>query len=153
MAEDLFRRAVERDPRLFEARIRLARLLNLRSKYAEALAVITAAPAGAAPDTIAEYYAHLFAARAARGLGRLEAAAARIREARSLFPDAQSALMAASHIAMLRADEAGADEPLRRLAQLPFEREIGDDPWGNYETFTGRYAETLIAAMWKNSPR
>ena len=150
-AENFFRRAVDRDPRLFEARVRLARLLNLKSKYAEALAVIVAAPTGTAPDVIAEYYAHLFAARAERGLGRLDAAAARISEARALFPDAQSALMAASHIAMLRADEAGADEPMQRLAQLPFERE--DDPWWGYEMFTGRYAETLIAAMWKNSPR
>lgn len=155
-AEAFFRRAVEGDPRLFEARVRLARLLTLRSKHAEALDVITAAPAGTAPDVIAEYYAHLFAARAERGLGRLDAAASRIRQARDLFPEAQSALMAASHIAMLRADEAGADEPMRHLALLPYTRDAEDDPWWVYETFTGRYADVLIAEMWKDtgfSPR
>ncbi|MCR4376197.1 MAG: hypothetical protein NUW22_15260, partial [Acidobacteria bacterium] len=105
---------------------------------------------------IAEFYAHLFAARAERGLGRLDNAASRIRQARDLFPDAQSALMAASHIAMLRADEAGADEPMRHLALLPYKRGPEDDPWWMYETFTGRYADALIAGMWKNtgfSPR
>lgn len=155
-AEGFFRRAVERDPRLFEARVRLARMLTLRSKYAEALGVITAAPAGTAPDAIAEYYAHLFAARAERALGRLDEAAGRIRLARDLFPDAQSALMAASHIAMLRADEAGAEEPMRHLALLPYKRDPEDDPWWMYETFTGRYADALIAGMWKDtgfSPR
>lgn len=155
-AEGFYRRAVERDPRLFEARVRLARLLTLRSKYAEALDVITAAPPGTAPDAIAEFYAQLFAARAERGLGRLDEAASRIRQARDLFPDAQSALMAASHIAMLRADEAGAVEPLRHLALLPYKRDAEDDPWWMYETFTGRYASTLITEMWKDtgfSPR
>lgn len=155
-AEGFYRRAVERDPRLFEARVRLARLLILRSKYAEALDVITAAPAGTAPDAIAEYYAHLFAARAERALGRLDEAASRIRLARDLFPDAQSALMAASHIAMLRADEAGAEEPMRHLALLPYKRGPEDDPWWMYETFTGRYADALVAGMWKDtgfSPR
>lgn len=155
-AEGFYRRAVERDPRLFEARVRLARLLTLRSKYAEALDVITAAPPGTAPDAIAEFYAHLFAARAERGLGRLENAAGRIRQARDLFPDAQSALMAASHIAMLRADEAGAEEPMRHLALLPYRRDAEDDPWWMYETFTGRYANALLTEMWKDtgfSPR
>jgi hypothetical protein len=73
-----------------------------------------------------------------------------------LFPDAQSALMAASHIAMLRADEAGAEEPMGHLALLPYKRGPEDDPWWIYETFTGRYADALIAEMWKNtgfSPR
>jgi tetratricopeptide (TPR) repeat protein len=155
-AEGFYRRAVERDARLFEARVRLARLLTLRSKYAEALAMIEAAPAGTPPDTVAMYYGHLFAARAERGLGRLEAATIRIDQARTLFPDAQSALMAASHIAMLRADEAGAEEPMRHLALLPFDRSFEDDPWWVYETFTGRYAEALVTEMWKTtgfSPR
>lgn len=155
-AEGFYRRAVERDPRLFEARVRLARLLTLRSKYAEALDVITEAPPGTAPDATAEYYAHLFAARAERGLGRLDNAASRIRLARDLFPDAQSALMAASHIAMLRADEVAAEEPMGHLALLPHKRDAEDDPWWMYETFTGRYASALITAMWKDtgfSPR
>lgn len=155
-AEGFYKRAVQRDPRLFEARVRLARLLTLRSRWNEALEVITEAPAGTAPDAIGEFYAHLFAARAERGLGRLDNAAGRIRRARDLFPDAQSALMAASHIAMLRADEAGAEEPMRHLALLPYKRDAEDDPWWMYETFTGRYADALIAEMWKNtgfSPR
>lgn len=155
-AEGFFRRAVQRDPRLFEARVRLARLLTLRSKFAEALDAISGAPAGTAPDVIAEYFAHLFAARAERGLGRLDAAASRIRQARDLFPEAQSGLMAASHIAMLRADEAGADEPMHLLALLPYKRDPEEDPWWVYETFTGRYADVLITEMWKDtrfSPR
>jgi tetratricopeptide (TPR) repeat protein len=150
-AEGFYKRALDRDPNLFEARVRLARLLTIRAEYADALEIITAAPPGTAPDRIAEYYAHLFAARAERGLGRLDQAAVRVTQARDLFPNAQSALFAASHIAMLRADDAGATEAMRHLASLPPDRKEKDDPWWMYETFTGRYATTLIAEMWKST--
>jgi hypothetical protein len=148
-AEKLFRQAVERDANQFEARLRLSRLLNLKKRYAEALAILTDAPPNTAPDESGEYLAHLFAARAEQGLGRLDAAAARVVHARTLAPNGQSAMMAASQIAMLRADVTGAVEAMEDLAQLPPDRHIDADPWWTYETCTGRYAETLLAAMWR----
>jgi hypothetical protein len=151
-AERFFRQSIERDANQFEARLRLSRLLNLKKRYAEVLEILTAAPSGTAPDESAQYLAHLFAARAERGLGRLEAAAARVQKARALAPNSQSAMMAASQIAMLRADVAGAAEMMEELARLPPDRHINDDPWWTYETCTGRYADTLLEAMWRLGP-
>jgi tetratricopeptide (TPR) repeat protein len=152
-AEAFFRRSISGDPNLFEARVRLSRLLNLRRRYADALKVITEAPPNTAPDQQAQYLAHLFAARAEQGLGRLDAAAARARQARALVPQARSAMMAASQIALLRADVPGAMDVMEDLAQLPHEPHLEADPWWIYETCTGRYAETLLAAMWHMVPR
>ena len=50
----------------------------------------------------------------ARALGRLDVAATHLREARTLFPDAQSILVAESQLALVRGDAAGA--PARELA-------------------------------------
>jgi tetratricopeptide (TPR) repeat protein len=148
-AERLFRRALDLDPRLFEARLRLARLLILRTRSAEALAILRAAPAGSAPsDKIGAFYVHLFSARAERTLGHLDAAADHAREALALFPDAQSALMASSQIAMLRADAAGAEAPLRHLATLPADTSQRLDPWWGYDLFTGRDPRPILREMW-----
>lgn len=152
-AESHFRRSIARDPRQFEARLRLARLLTLKKRYADALEVIAAAPPYSAPDEAAEYLAHLFAARAERGLGRLDAAAARAQRARALIPEARSAMMAASQIALLRADVNGAMDVMHAVAELPPEPPIDADPWWIYETCTGRYADTLLQAMWRVAPR
>jgi tetratricopeptide (TPR) repeat protein len=148
-AERLFRRALDLDPRLFEARLRLARLLILRTRYAEGLAILHAAPAGSAPsDKIGVFYVHLFSARAERALGHLDAAADHAREALALFPDAQSAMMASSQIAMLRADAAGAEAPLRHLATLPADTTKRLDPWWGYDLFTGRDPRPILREMW-----
>ena len=152
-AESFFRRSIARDPRQFEARLRLARLLSLKKRYAEALEVIAAAPTESKPDESAEYLAHLIAARAEQGLGRLDGAAARAQQARALIPEARSAMMAASHIALLRADVNGAMDVMHALAALPPEPPIDADPWWIYETCTGRYADTLLQAMWRMAPR
>ena len=52
---------------------------------------------------------------------------------------------------MLRLDPAGALEPMRHLATLPADRDQSADRWWVYDTFTGRYADTLMAQMWTSA--
>ncbi len=67
-AERLFRRALAIDPSLVEARVRLARLLEVRRRNEEAAGELKIALA-ADPTGAVAFYAHLFAGRAAQTLG------------------------------------------------------------------------------------
>ncbi len=60
-AEDLFRRALGADPQLFEAQVRLSRLLDIDGRHAEALEHAGVALNMRPPSDVA-FYAHLFAA-------------------------------------------------------------------------------------------
>ena len=151
-AERLFRRALEIDATLIEARVRVARLLEVRGKYDDASAELESVFRGAPiADPVIAYHAHLFAARASRMLGHSDAAAAHVRDALALFPDAQSALVAASQIALRDADAAAALAPVRRLGSLPADAARRDDPWWSYDTGPGRHAESLLNDMWARS--
>ena len=151
-AERLFRQTLSADASLVEARVRLARLLLLRGRDADALEASESA-LRANPDRTVRFYADMLAGRASRMLGRYEAAATHFSDAIALFPNAQSALMAASHLSMTRAD---ADAALAALDQLskagddaPFDR----DPWWSYRWCAGREADALVAAMWASVPQ
>ncbi|HUL71932.1 MAG TPA: hypothetical protein VLT86_02465 [Vicinamibacterales bacterium] len=148
-AERGFRRTLDIDASAVEARVRLARLLTLQKKYGEASAELKKALADDAltRDFILAYYAHLFAARASQGLGRLDDAAAQLAQALALFPDAQSGLMAESQLALLRSDADGALAPIRKLAVVPKDPQRRQDPWWLYDTGPGRQTELYMADM------
>jgi len=94
-AERLFRLSVSANPSLIEARVRLARLLEIRGRFDKAAAQLKPA-LDATPQGVVAFYARLFAGRAAQALGKLDEAAEHYRAALALFPDAQSALLASS---------------------------------------------------------
>ena len=147
-AERLFRRALQIDPSLTEAHARLARLLTVRGRHAEALNEATAALA-AKPDPVLTFLAHIFAARATRALGRLEDAADHYAKARALFPGAQSAAIGASQVALLRADVSGATAAIRQLGERESKPDFESDPWWGYRLGAGRTSKALLDAMWK----
>ena len=149
-AERLFRRVLRADPSLVEARVRLGRLLNERKRHEEAAAELDSALA-AKPEGPVAFYAHLFAGRAAQGLGKIDEAAAHYKEAGALYPGAQSALLALSQAALLGADTAGAAEPIQRLEQLPVTGGAREDPWWKYHFAAGRDSDALLRAMWKKA--
>jgi tetratricopeptide (TPR) repeat protein len=150
-AERLFRRVLTIDPARADARLRLGRLLIMRERYAEAASELTRALA-TTHDRMTSYLAHLFAARAVARLGRLEAAATHVDAALALFPDAQSALIAKSQLALQRADVAGALSPVDRLAHINHDRPP-IDPWLSYDAGPGREASTLLADLWASMRR
>lgn len=147
-AERLYRRALELDPSLVEARVRLGRLLDVRGAHAEGLAELKTALA-ANPKPIATFYAHLFAARASQALGDIRGAAVHYDAALALYPYAQSALLGASQAALLGADVSGAVAPIERLgaASAPFDA----DPWRAYQLAAGRDVNDLMHQMWAMS--
>jgi tetratricopeptide (TPR) repeat protein len=150
-AERLFRRVLALDPARADARLRLGRLLIVRRRYAEAETELGRAIA-TARDATTSYLGHLFAARASARLGRFDAAATHVGAALALFPDAQSALIAASQLALQRADVARAIAPVDRLARIDHARQP-IDPWLAYDAGPGRDASTLLAALWASVNR
>jgi len=154
-AERLFRRTLQVAPTLVEARVRLARLLEVRGRFADALTELSMAvnDRGVAHDPVVLFYAQLFAGRAEHALGRVGDAVRHDDEAIALFPDAQSALLARSQLALVAADVGGALAPVRRLAALPVDAARRIDPWWQYQLGPGRDADGLLAQMWANVPR
>ncbi len=147
-AERLFRRTLDVDPRFVEARVRLARLLEDRGKFNDAdIALRTALVSREiVPDPMLSYYAQLFAARASRGLHQLGPAIVHVRSALSLFPNAQSAIIARSELALASGDLSAALVPLRPL-ELQAEAANRPDPWWAYDQGPGRNADRALADL------
>ena len=144
-AERLFRRALQVDPSYVEARVRLARLLELRKRHEEAAAELKTALA-ANPTGVVGFYAHLFAGRTAQSLGKLNDAAHHFAEASALFPDAQSSLLGASQVALLGSDVSATLAPVGRLGA---ETAVSTaDPWWQYHLAAGRDAGALLRDVW-----
>ena len=144
-AEGLFRRTLEVDPSYLEARVRLARLLNRRGHHDEASSLITNAiehsPAGAVA-----FFAQIVAGRIASAQGRYDASLQHYRDALQVFPQAQSALLGASHAALMIADMPQALAPVEELGP---ESEIYEaDPWRDYQLGAGRDVNDLMARLW-----
>ncbi len=150
-AEALFRRALAADGSLVEARMRLGRLLLLRGRDAEAATMLAQAVA-TARDPAVVYLSHLFAARADERLDELDEAAAHADAALALFPGAQSALIAKSHVALQRADAAGALDPIALLARHDI-RVPPRDPWSEYYLGAGRDSTALLSELWPSVGR
>jgi tetratricopeptide (TPR) repeat protein len=145
-AERLFRRAIEADASLTEARVRLARLLELRGRHQEALDELSKVLT-ASPPRVVEFYAHLFAGRASEDLNRLEDAGTHYERALRLFPKAQSALLAKSHLALRQWDVSIALQAAMTLDTRS--AALAADPWWQYELCSGRDADALLTDLWR----
>lgn len=143
LSESLFRRALQGDPTLVEARIRLARVVSQRGKHEEALAVLKEVSLHS--DAVLAYYTHLVRGDAERALKRSGAAQASYAQALALFPTAQSARLALAHLARVRADRDGAISLLQPTLAAPTPRD--DDPWWEYHRGDGRNVETLFRRL------
>jgi hypothetical protein len=148
-AEWLFRRALEADPDYVEARVRLARLIGRRRRD-EAAAQIDKALA-ASHDRTVTFFAHLVAGRIAESGGHASDALAHYTAAAALYPDAQSALLGASHAAVMAGDLAAAHAFVARLSERSLQFE--SDPWWNYHLGPGRDVDALVGALWSHTPR
>ena len=147
-AERYFCQTLDIAPGMVEAMVRLARLVDDRGRHDEAADLLKRATAASSPDPIVRFYGLLMAGRIERERGRLEAAEAHFRDAIAVFPEAQSARLGASHVAVLRADVAGALEFMRPLADRPEAGNVLTDPWWVYGLGLGRQANRLLGEFW-----
>jgi tetratricopeptide (TPR) repeat protein len=89
----------------------------------------------------------LFRGDAERALLRYDAARASYQQALELFPRAQSARIALSHLARQRSDQEAALALLLPTLSASPEGRGEDDPWWDYHRGDGRHAEELLKQL------
>ena len=156
-AAKLFGRALEADPSLLEARIRLGRVLHLLGRADDARrelrgAVESLGGVPAAEDAaLLAYYAELFLGATEEELRRHDAARAAYARAAALHPDAPSPRLSLSHLAFQAGDRAGALDQLR--AGLEPARQGPDrDPWWRYHIAPGRSVDERFRQLHASLP-
>ena len=123
-AEKLFRRALEADPALTEARIRRGRVLHRLGKHEQAARELQQAVSALSPgastadddDGLLLFYAEMFLGAATEALGRYDQARDSYARAAELYPGAPSARLALSQLALRGNDRAAALEAMRASA-------------------------------------
>jgi hypothetical protein len=146
-AEAFLARAVKADSAFREARLHLGHVLLARSKAREAADELTAALES--PEPLLRYYSAMFLGAAEEALGHGDAAQAAYRQAKAVFPRAQSPSLALSALALRRGDRTGATQSIEEVFALPRDAESRDDPWWRYRTTPGRNAADLLDELWK----
>ena len=152
-AEGFFRKALDANPDLAEARIHLGRVLGLRGQRADAPAELRRA-VSTVQDPLLLYYAELFLGDEAESLGDRDRARASYNRAAALYPRAQSPLLAISQLAKRDGNRDAARAAIDQLLTLSAESAGGnpgnndrDDPWWTYGRSPGRTANALLADM------
>ena len=151
-AEQMFRRALVVDSSYTEARVRLARLLERRGQLEEAATQVAAAIDADPDEDVLGFYTYLVAGRIASARGRYEEALEHYRAASAIVARAQSALLGASHAALMLADVPETLSPLEQLEDGGTGA-TADDPWWDYQLGAGRDAAALLSAIRASVPK
>ena len=151
-AESEFRRAVELDPALAEARLRRGRVLARQGKHHEAATELRQALAWTR-EPLLDYYVRLFLAAEEDALGRFGDARSLYEEAARLYPQAQAPRLALSQLAHRSGDRAAARAALGTAIEPSTARQPDDDPWWMYQRSAGRQAEEWREASYRLLPR
>jgi hypothetical protein len=142
-ASAFYRRAVELDPDLMEARIRLGRVLGLQGRHEEAILELRRVNA-AVGSSLLSYYTALFLGASEEALGRSDRARQRFETASGLYPLAQSPYLALSRLAWSVGDRAGALRAIQPVLTFSANEDAREDPWWQYYDGTGRDAEAWL---------
>jgi tetratricopeptide (TPR) repeat protein len=145
-AERYYRDAITLDPLRDEARVRLARVLSLRGRHAEALGFLQAPMEQA--DAVVRYFGALALGEAAEATKKPDIARQAYERALQLFPSAQSPLLALMRIARERGDDAAAKELASRFVQLGPNEHARLDPWWDYFDCNGRNRRIELELLW-----
>jgi len=143
--EQLYKRALERNPKLLEARIRLGRVLGRRGRHEEAVEQLRQGLSTDEP--VLQFYAHLFLGAELEALGNVLEARQSYERAAAIQPTAQSPLFGLSRVADRAGDKVASREAIARALKLPasdFER---PDPWWVYEVVQARNLDRLLADL------
>ncbi len=148
LAQQFFQKAVAADPNHAEALLRLGRVSGLLGRHDQAVAELQQA-AASIKDPQLSYYASLFLGCEYAALSRQNEAREQYERAATLYPTAQSPLLALSQIARNSDDLQGALTFLERVFALPRKDPWTDDPWWIYDLAHVRDADTLVDEMRK----
>jgi tetratricopeptide (TPR) repeat protein len=145
-AERYYRDALKLDPGYSEARIRLARVLSLRNRHADALALLQEPVES--PEPHVRFYAALALGVAAEGTQKPGVAREAYERALALFPTAQSPLLALMRLARERPDDDAAKVFAARFALLGPNENGRLDPWWDYFDCHGRNRTQELERLW-----
>lgn len=145
-AERFYRDAIKLDPGYAEAHVRLARVLSLRNRPADALALLHT-PLDT-KDPVVLYYGALAEGQAAEATQKSDLAREAYERAAGLFPRAQSPLLALMRLARERADDAEAKALAARFEQLAPIESHRVDPWWDYFDCNGRHRDREVERLW-----
>ena len=145
-AERYYRDALKLDPGYAEARVRLARVLSLKNRHADALALL-GAPVES-DDPVVRYYGFLALGQAAEGAQKPDVAREAYERASQLFSRAQSPLIAQMRLARDRGDDRAAAAIAATFASLGPDEHARADPWWRYFDCHGRNRERELEALW-----
>lgn len=145
-ARKFYRKAIESDPDMSEAYLRLGRVSGLLGSHREAIDALQKAGSGI-DDPKLTYYVSLFLGREFEMVSRYEQARARYEEAARLFPAAQSPLLSLSQLSHRSSDTESAMSAIQRVFALPHQDPVKDDPLWTYDLSHVENAAMLIEEM------
>lgn len=139
-----FRRAIDADPSLAEARIRLAHVLLDRERPDDAAAELALVSSIPLPPLL-DYYASLMNGRVGRTRGQFDEARLAFEHAARLYPDASAPRFGLSELAIARGDRT---ESLRQLQLTRTNTRVeANEPWWWLDRSHSPSAAELIAGM------
>lgn len=144
LAERFFKQAIDFDPTLIEARVRLGRVLGLRGRHAQAADHLRVAVKEAA-DPQLHYYAGLFLGAELVQLNDRAGAREAYERAAGIYPRAPLPRLALAQIAWRDGDLQKMNSSLD--GALPGEVDEAADPWQAYHVAHGREAALRLAAV------
>jgi tetratricopeptide (TPR) repeat protein len=145
LAESYYRRALDVKPDLFDARLRLARMLLESNRFDGALVHVTqAAERAASPKE--HYLARLFLGRVYASAQRWPEAVAAYADADALLPDCQSSALALSYVLLKQGERTKAEAQIKVVAQRSNPARC-EDPWWDYEFGYGPRADALLEQL------
>lgn len=145
-AEQYFARAVQLDPFMTEALVRLAYVQARLGRHTSAEMTLRNLPPSA--DPLVNFYAALVEGMTFEGLDKLDAAASAYQKALALFPHAQSANLSMSALQQKRGDTALATTYAQRAIDPPADPAAEFDPVLPYRIGRGRHVQEAWAAYY-----
>jgi thioredoxin-like negative regulator of GroEL len=145
-AAKYFRRSLDADRNLHEARLHLGRVVGLLGRHEEAVAALRQTiPELKDPRLV--YYGEMFLGYEEAAMRRRQAAQEHFGRAAALFPQAQSPHLALSHMARAYGDRPAALRAVKQIYALPPHEQDRQDPWWLYHKSHVQDADALLARL------
>jgi tetratricopeptide (TPR) repeat protein len=147
-AQSFFQKSIEANPNSAETHLHFGRVLGLLGNHRKAAVELEQAVTSIRTPQLL-YYASLYLGYEFEMLSRRSEARDQYERAATLYPAAQSPLLALSQLAHSSDDVNGAFLALQRVYELPRADLWKDDPWWAYDLSHVRDADELVAEMHK----